>query len=219
MEEGIMPAIALTFETLDKFVSIAKELAKLPALVLPQYQTSAQDLYEICQKLLAANESLSRWLYRFLYFDFRHAEARTKFLELVQEYNTMRNGPEFQKLKFSCGDIRSVYARNISLRIGNWFTSQAKREEVAGIFQTLTNVDKDLVAFTYDHVVAKINDFVRQAEVHVDAGAMNDAEETRLKFKVELRDVTEGLEKFSGELADLVVLFAGIAHQPVTIGA
>lgn len=213
-----MLAIGPALESIDKFVGVAKELARLPALVLPQYQSSAQDLYEICQRLLAANENLSRWLYRFLYFDFRHTEARTRFLELVQEYKTMKHGPEFQKLKFSCGDIGSVYYRNISSRIGNWFTSQAKREEVEGIFQALTDADRDMVAFTYDRVIARIDDLVKQTEDHVDVGAMNDAEEVRLRFKAELREITERLEKFSGELADLVVSFANIARVPVTLG-
>lgn len=211
-------AIGSALDSIDKFVGIAKELARLPALVLPQYQSSARDLYEICQRLLAANENLSRWLYRFLYFDFRHPEARTRFLEMAQEYRTMKLGPDFQQLKFSCGDIGSIYYRNISSRIGNWFTGQAKREEVEGIFQALTDADNDMVAFTYDQVVARIDALSEQAEDFVDTLDMNAAEEVRLRFKAELREITERLEKFSGELADLTVSFAKIAHVPVTLG-
>ena len=54
-----MPSIKSSFEIFDKFTSIAKEIAKLPALVLPKYQAAAQDMYQICQKLLTANENLS----------------------------------------------------------------------------------------------------------------------------------------------------------------
>ena len=46
-------------------LEIGKEISKLPALILPQYQLAATDLYKICQKLLMANENLSRWMHRF----------------------------------------------------------------------------------------------------------------------------------------------------------
>lgn len=212
-----MPAITPALGILDKFISVASELAKLPALVLPQYQSAAQDLYEICQKLLTANENLSRWLYRFLYFDFRQSDARSKLLTAVQEYKAMKSGPEFQQLKFSCSDIGQIYYRNIASKLGNWFTSQQKLEEVEGIFAALTDADRDMVAFIYDHVVARLDDFVRRAEQDVERNAMNDAEEARLQFKAESREVTERLEKFSGELSDLVILFAGIARVPVSL--
>jgi hypothetical protein len=35
-------------------------------------------------------------------------------------------------------------------------------------------------------------------------------EEERRRFKVELKDTTKALEKYSGELSDLVINFAGI---------
>ena len=129
----------------------------------------------------------------------------------------MKSGPEFQQLKFSCSDIGQIYYRNIASKLGNWLTSQQKLEEVEGIFAALTDADRDMVAFTYDHVVARLDDFVRRAEQDVERGAMNDAEEARLQFKAESREVTERLEKFSGELSDLVILFAGIARVPVTL--
>ncbi|SDM39918.1 hypothetical protein SAMN05421823_11320 [Catalinimonas alkaloidigena] len=213
-----MLSVVSALESLDKFVGVAKELARLPALLLPQYREAAQDLYEICQRLLAANENLSRWLYRFLYFDFRHPDARTRFLTLVQEYRTMKHGPDFQKLKFSCGDIGAIYYRNISAKLGNWFTRKTRREEVEGIFQMLTNADNDMVAFTYDQVIACLDKLLGEAEAHMDTGREEEAEAVRLKGKAELRAVTERLEKFSGELADLVVSFAAIAQVPVTLG-
>jgi hypothetical protein len=213
-----MPAITPTLEVLDKFISIAKELTKLPALVLPQYQPAAHDLYEICQKLLTANENLSRWLYKFLYFDFRQQDARTKFLDLVRDYKTMKQGPEFRQLKFSCGDISAVYYRNIDSKIGSWFSNQGKLEEAQGIFTKLTDADNDMVAFTYDHVVGKLDNGVDSIEKHVEAGVLNDAEDVRLQIKADMREVTEHLEKFSGELSDLVIRFANIARVPVTLG-
>lgn len=123
-----MPDIATSLSIFEKFIKVANELAKLPALVLPQYQSAAQDMYKICQKLLTANENLSRWLYRFLYFDFRQNDARQKFLTTVQEYKAMKAGPHFQQLKFSCSDINQIYYRNIASKLGNWFTNQQKRK-------------------------------------------------------------------------------------------
>jgi predicted Zn-dependent protease with MMP-like domain len=138
-------------------------------------------------------------------------------LTALQECKTIKSGPDFQQLKLSCSDIGQIYYRNIASKLGNWLTSQQKLEEVEGIFAALTDADRDMVAFTYDHVVARLDDFVRQAEKDVERGAMNDAEEARLQFKAESREVTERLEKFSGELPDLVILFAGIARVPVTL--
>jgi hypothetical protein len=214
-----MPGIQATLNIFDKFIDIAKEIAKLPALVLPQYQTAAQDMYRICQKLLTANENLSRWLNRFIYFDFRAVNARSEFLRTIQEYKTMKNGPQFQQLKFSCHDISSIYYQNISSKIGNWFANEQKREEVEGIFNTLTDADSSLVDFTYDHVIAKLDLFVNMSEQSVDSGMMDDAEKRRLEFKAEIKVITERLEKFSNELTDLVINFAEIARISVTLGA
>ena len=213
-----MPGIDISLGILEKFIGIAKEIAKLPALVLPQYQNAAQDMYKICQKLLIANENLSRWLHRFIYFDFRHQSARSEFLKSLQEYQTMKSGPEYQQLKFSCSDIGSIYSQQISSKIVDWFTNKQKKEEVEGIFASLTDADGAMVAFTYDNVIKKLDDFLATVENHVNVSAFNDAEEERLKFRVESKDITEAIGKFSGELSDLVIKFAQIARVPVTIG-
>jgi len=213
-----MTTIKTALEIIDKFIGIGKQLAKLPALVLPQYQVAAQDLYTICQKLLSANENLSRWLHRFLYFDFRGSDARQKFLTAIQEYKSMKSGVGFQQLKFSCRDISGIYYRDISSKLGGWFSNQQKLEETAGIFAALIDTDNEMTAFVYDHVVTKLDDFVTKAEQHVNAAAFDAAEEARLQFKADSREVTERLEKFSGELADLVITFAQIARVPVTLG-
>lgn len=212
-----MPGIEKALDIFDKFISIAKEIAKLPELVLPQYQAAAQDMYQICQKLLAANENLSRWLHRFIYFDFRQQNARTEFMKALQEYKTMKNGPEYQQLKFSCSDICGVYYQHISSKIADWFSNKHKKEKVEGIFSSLTDADNEMVSFTYDEVINRLDNFLTKVEQNVDSGALNDAEENRLKFKVDSKYITEALEKFSGELSDLVITFAQIARVPVTI--
>ncbi len=213
-----MPAIQPALDIFDKFISIAKELAKLPQLVLPQYRAAAQDLYEIAQKLLTANENLSRWLYKFLYFDFRQQDARTKFFDLIRDYKTMKQGPEFRQLKFSCGDISAIYYRNIASKLGNWLSDQTKLEEAQGMFAALSDADSDLVSFTYDQVVKALDNAVNDIETRVEAETMNDAELRRLQAKADMKDVTERLEVFAGALSELVISFAGIARAPVTVG-
>jgi hypothetical protein len=53
-----MPGFVIGLDTIDKFVKLGNELAKLPAFLIPQYRAAAVSLYEICQKLLIANETL-----------------------------------------------------------------------------------------------------------------------------------------------------------------
>lgn len=213
-----MPGIEKSLDIFAKFIDISKEIAKLPALVLPQYQAAAQDMYRICQKLLTSNENLSRWLYKFIYFDFRQQNARTEFINALQAYKTMKSGPEYQQLKFSCNDTDSIYHQNISSKIANWFSNKKKKGKVEGIFKALTYADAEMVSFTYDEVISGLDRFLDQVEKHVDSGAFNDAEENRLKFKVDSKDITEALEKFSGELSNLVISFANSAKIPITHG-
>jgi hypothetical protein len=213
-----MPAIQPALDIFDKFISIAKELAKLPQLVLPQYRAAAQDLYEIAQKLLTANENLSRWLYKFLYFDFRQQDARTKFFDLMRDYKTMKQGPEFRQLKFSCGDIATIYYRNIASKLGDWLSDQTKLNEAQSMFVALGDVDSDLVSFTYDQVVTALDNALDDIEGRVEADAIDGAELRRLQAKADMKDITKRLEAFAGALSELVVSFANIARAPVTLG-
>lgn len=213
-----MVAIKPALEIFDKFITIAKELSKLPQLVLPQYRAAATDLYEISQKLLTSTENISRWLYKFLYFDFLQQDARTRFLDLLRDYKTMKQGPEFRHLKFNCSDISAIYHRNIQKKLGNWLSNQSKLEEVHGIFTALSNSDRDLVAFAYETVIKNLDSALDDIEKHTDVGAMNDAEDRRLQLKRDMKDITSQLENFSGELSELVISFASLAHTPVTLG-
>lgn len=43
--------------------------------IIRQYTDAARDLYEICKKLLDANENTMRWFNKFRYFDFQDAAA------------------------------------------------------------------------------------------------------------------------------------------------
>jgi hypothetical protein len=213
-----MSEIDAAIGTVSNFIALGKELAKLPALVLPQYAPAAKDLYEICQKLLKANENLSRWFYRFRYFDFNNPNGRSEFLTAIKEYKNMKNGPEFQQLKFSCSDIGGIYYMNIESKIGKWFSDSHKMEEAKGVFARLTDADADMIAFVFDEVIGRLDAFLGKVENEVDLGNLDRAEELRLEFKSETKEIAQQLERFSDELSDLTINFAKIARVPITIG-
>ncbi len=114
------PDAQQALDSIDRFIGVA-EIANLPILSMPEYRAAANDLYQIAQKLLIANENMSRWLNRFLYFDFRAPDARAQFLNLVQDYRTTKAGRGFRDMKFSCGDIFIIYQQNIEGKIVEMF--------------------------------------------------------------------------------------------------
>ena len=213
----MVPLTPADLDFLDKFIRIAKDVAKLRVLLLPQYRAAASALYEICKRLLDANENLARWLYRFLYFNFAHPDAKVQFLQLVADYRTMKTGQEFHELKFRCGDIAGIYYQEIASKIGSWFKSNRKLQDAETAFQSLSMADADMVNFVYDTLILKLDAFVAEAETLIDSGRADEAEASRLAFKAEFRPITEKLERFSGLLSELVIEFAAIAKQPITL--
>jgi hypothetical protein len=212
-----MPTMQEGLSITKEFIALGKELANLPALVLPQYQPAAADLYEICQKILNANENTARWFHRFRYFDFQSPNARSDFLAAVQEYRTLRSGVMFKQLKFSCGDIGQIYYRNISSKFSNWFVITQKVEEAQGVFEKLTNADLAMVDFTQEHILSKLDNFLQRVESEVDANNLNEAEKLRLEFKSDTKEIVKYLEDFSDDLSELVLRFANIARIPITL--
>src|ERR1700751_4218309 len=118
---SMMPSSHPALDSVDRFIRVAGDMAKLPILAMPQYRAAAHDLYQMAQRLLTANEAMARWLNRFLLFDFRDQNARSQFLKLVEDYRTTKAGPGFRDMKFSCGDIYTIYARNIATKIKDIF--------------------------------------------------------------------------------------------------
>lgn len=212
-----MPSVKDGLDLIEQFISLGKEIAKLPALVLPQYQPAAADLFEICKKILTANENTARWLHRFRYFDFKHPDARSNFLAAVQEYRSLRSGPEFQQLKFSCGDISQIYYRNISSKLGGWFSDPYKLEEAEGTFSKLTDADLEMVDFLQEHIFRKLDEYLDRIEQAIDFGNMEETEKLRLELKTDTSEVVQCLEKFSDDLSDLVLDFGKIARVPLTL--
>src|SRR5207249_2874017 len=101
----------------------------------------------------------------------------------------------------------------------HWFTSQEKLEEAQGVFTALTNADADMVAFTYENVVKKIDKAAQQMEMCVDRCVLDDAETIRLQFKSESGDLAQQLERFGAELSELIIEFARSARVPVTLAS
>jgi hypothetical protein len=212
-----MPDLLIGLDAVDKFVKLGNELAKLPAFLFPQYQTAAIDLYQICQKLLIANENLARWLYSFQYFDFTKPSSVSDFLNLCQKYTTMKTGPERRELKFRCADINLIYRKDIASKIGAWFTNQQRANEAATVFEDLTGGDQAMVDFIEREVIGRLDAFEAEAEPLVRVNNINGAEAARLRFKASTGDLGRRLEQFSGELSDLVIKFADIGKIPVTL--
>jgi phosphohistidine phosphatase SixA len=217
MEDSKTPETKAALNIIENFIDLGKQVAKLPALVLPQYQSAANDLYRISQVILKSNENLSRWLNRFRYFDFIQADARKDFLQAMQEYKAMKSGPDFQQLKFSCHDLAKVYYSNIASKIGNWFSNQQKKEEAEGIFSALTDADQNMLAFVSDAVISQIDEFLENVEELVDSGNLEEAERNRLALKRDTTDIVAALENFGGGLSALVIEFANIAKRPITL--
>jgi hypothetical protein len=213
-----LPDAQRALDSVDHFVSVGVEIAKVPILAQPQYRPAAEDLYQIAQKLLVANENMARWLNRFLQFDFRAPDARGRFLDLVQEYRTTKAGPGFRSMKFSCGDIGIIYQRNIAIRIAEMFPQDRQAGmDAHEAFLALSNADDDMVAFIYDTVVGALDRFVADTERDIDRSDLNAAEAGRLEFKVAAAALTERLERLGSGLSVLVLEYARLAQRPVTL--
>jgi hypothetical protein len=205
-------------DSIDQFIRVGGEMAKVPILANPQYRSAAEDLYQIARQLLNANENMARWLNHFLLFDFRDTNARAHFFDLVKEYRAKKAGGGFRDMKFSCGDIYFIYQRNIAGKIVDIFPQDRQAgEEAERAFTALGHSDVDMVAFIWDTVVTGIDDFIRNAEHCVDRSDLNGAEALRLAFKVTSAQLSERLERFESGLSDLVLQYARLADRPVTL--
>jgi hypothetical protein len=206
-------------DVFEKFIKVAKELSQLPQLATPQYGACAKDLYLISQSLFTANEKLASWLNRFSYFDFGGSTAKSDFLRAVQEYRTMKMGPELQQLRFHCHDIESIYYRNVRSGIRDWFAREDKRAEVQSVFEELSRHDTEMVDFVMNELLSSLDATVTRLEPAVDNPNPDllAAERIRLEYKAGLSTITPRLEWFNAEMAQLVMDFAGLAKVPLTL--
>ncbi|MCC6176948.1 MAG: hypothetical protein IT305_16685 [Chloroflexi bacterium] len=224
-----MAVAKLAVDAITSFTGLAKQLAKLPELTLPQYAPATRALYEICQALLVANENTARWYYRFLYFDFHVPDARSKWIALVQEYRPWRAGPGYHDLKFRCSDIELIYYRDIESKFGSWLLdrvsfprqphlvddAQARITTARAIVSNLATADGTMVTFITDEIFGRIDEFVKRADPAVLAARLDEAERHRLIFKSGSKTITLFLDREGGALTDLVIAFANAAKVPI----
>ena len=205
-------------QTIDQFIKISKEIAKLPSLVMADYKGCASDLRKICEKILDGNENVVRWFNKFLYFDFTASDAVQQFKELKGEYEALKAGSRYQELKFDCAEIESIYDRRISSKLEKLFQQekhQKKLAEAKKVFDELTKADAELVTFIFVEVFGKLSDFANQADIYIDNDKqdLRKAEELRLDFKVKTKELVTRLQDFSNELAELVLEFSKKARM------
>jgi hypothetical protein len=195
-------------KTIDQFINISKTVAKLPALVLADAEGASNDFVEICKQILDGNENVVRWFNNFLYFDFTESDAVKKFTELKKEYEALKAGSGYQKLKFNCGEIAYIYHKRISSKLGEWF-QRKKLKEAKEVFDNLTVADAEMVSFVFVEVFGKLSAFADEVEKHViDNNDLRKVEEIRLNFKVETKKLVPKLQGFSNDLAELILKFS-----------
>lgn len=202
--------------SISEFIGIAKEISKIPRMVLPDYQRCSEDLYKICQKILTPNDNIVECFNQFLYFNFSSQNAQSDFNQRILDYKNSKSN-NLRQFKFSCSDISTIYFRNIEKKIGNFFSNKSKLEDAKAIFEKLTNADVAMLDMLDNNVLAKLDKYIDDVEPSVSNGDLDSAEKKRLEFKQECKDILKELENFSNELSDLTITFAKLAHVPLTV--
>lgn len=209
-DPNMLSEVKVGIDTIDSFIKISKEIAKLPKLFMADYKGCASDFAEICRKILDGNENVVRWFNKFLYFDFTASDARKQFFDLKSEYEALKAGSGYQALKFDCGEIQTIYHKRIASK--TWFKGK-KLKESEDIFDKLTNADGSMVGFVFNEVFGKLSEFANEAEKFVDSKNFDEAEEARLRFKVKSQKIVQRLQLFSSELSELVLDFSEKARS------
>ena len=207
----------LGLDTIDRFVTVANEIAAMPVLRSPGFTQTAGALYDISRKLLIANENLARWLNRFLYFDFQDDGAGRRFRKTVRKYRNAKAAGKLREMKFRCGDIRIIYDKDIGHRLPEMYPDEQAQESTAIAFSELYSADIDMVNLIYNDVVAGIERFCAEAGDFVDHSKFNEAEALRLEYKVSSADLSQHVERLADRLSDLVLKFAQVTGRPVSL--
>lgn len=198
------------------FIGIAKEISQIKRMVLPDYQQCSKDLYKICQKILTPNDNLIVCFNQFLYHSFSEQNAQSDFNQRVADYQNSRK-VNIRQFKFSCSALEYIYFQNIENKIGNIFSDKSKLEDVAGIFQKLISADADMLITLEDNVLKKLDNYIEEVEGLVNTDQLGEAEEKRLEFKQECKEMLKELNDFSNELSGLTITFAKLAQIPLTL--
>ena len=203
-------------DSIDHFIGVARRISGAPALA--DRPGAAEDLYIIAGKLLKANENMTRWLHRFLLFDFRGRDARSRFLSLLEEYRTTKAGPGFHDMKYSCGDIFLIYERNIKGDIPTLFPDDAEKRATSRqrsmSWQTPTQTWSPSSTRLWSVRSMRSSETLK---TNWTGPTSMPRRSGACRFKVDSASLTGRLERFASELSDLVLTYARLARRPVTL--
>jgi hypothetical protein len=208
-------------DDIDAFIRAGHELAALEILAEVEFRPAASALCDVAQELMASNEYMAGWLNRFRYFDFKQDGWKGEFKELLKEYDTTKSSPHgFNRMKFRCAEIWTIYQRDIEATLGGLPPeNQDLAKEVRRVCYGLGESDDRMVAFIYQKVLSSVDAFRESAEASLNRSDLNGAETARLHFSVASKDLSTRLVLFANDLSDLVLTYARIARRPVILDA
>lgn len=205
-------------ETIKSFIKIGETIEELPQLTSPQYQQAARDLAKVSFKISKAIEIAVSWITFFSTFQFiRYPSiAIEQFKQLAGKYNRLRAGNTFKKLDFACGDIAAIYNGQLKNSLDMIFADRdgSELERVKAIFVKLSNSDNDMRAFVSEQIVGRLDSFARDVgrilldNTYDDLTKIKEAENLKLEFTRDSRDILEQLTQMNDALNDLVIKFA-----------
>jgi hypothetical protein len=185
----------------ETLISLLKDLV---TAVVPNLPAAASDLESVCNKLLDANENVVRWIGRFRDFDFGAPDAAGRFGTLASEYQAMKVGRRYQELKFSCGEIGTIYYTRLAGKLKGLFGG-AKADRAQEVFEELSDADANLVTFVHEVIFKRLDDACDAIDKAVDAKDFAAAEQARLEFKVASKELVNRLQAVGDGLAELVL--------------
>jgi hypothetical protein len=207
-------------EIINSFIKISESIEKLPRLTLPEYRNAARDLAKICYKILNATKIAISWFNCFSNFQFIGDPVVTisNYQNLVGRYRQLKFTGTFRKLDLVCGDIRTIYTNNLERTLNELFSDElrSKKDDVRGIFEGLSSLDNNMVAFVSKYIVSRLDNFtdsicktLADGTYYSDVDRLKVAEQRKLEFNRESRDILNQLTQINDSLIDLVIKFAG----------
>ena len=187
----------------EKFIALMRQLI---SVAFPDYHGCAKALEDICRRLFDANASLVGWINSFADFDFTDPTATPRFITLAGKYQELKTGKNFKQLKFDCHEIETVYNQYISGKLRELFGGE-RRDEAETIFRALCNADAMLVRVIHTEIFVSLDGICGSLLGEIEDNDLDGAEECRLKFKAELRDLITRLQAIGNNLTDLLLAF------------
>ncbi|RDC65052.1 hypothetical protein [Adhaeribacter pallidiroseus] len=191
-------------------------LCKLFDVIIPDFKGCADDLQEVCNKILEANKNVVKWINKFRDFDLSDSKYKNKFSNLVGEYRELKTGKGYQTLKFDCRQIERIYNERIGRNKLKELFSEDKLELAALAFEELSAADAVLVEFVHKEVFESLDEVCTSMETAINEGNLKAANIAQMKFKVISFPVYSRLQEIGNGLSDLVIKFHDLADRKST---